>query len=109
MGLKIRLRKQGRANRETYRLVVTDTRTKRDGKYLEALGWYDPMASSEDMLLSLKADRISHWIDNGAELSERAEALVCKVAPEVIRKNTEKLIAQKAKFAVKRKARRKAV
>ncbi|CDR35100.1 30S ribosomal protein S16 [Criblamydia sequanensis] len=108
MGLKIRLRKQGRTNRETYRLVVTDTRTKRDGKYVEALGWYDPLASKEEMTLSLKADRVAHWLEHGAELSERAQSLVFKVAPEIIRTHTERTLAHKAKMAAKRKARNKA-
>ena len=42
MALKIRLRQQGRNNRPFYRLVVTDARSPRDGKYVEALGWYNP-------------------------------------------------------------------
>ena len=43
MALKIRLRQQGRKNRPFYRLVLTDSRTPRDGKYVEALGWYNPI------------------------------------------------------------------
>ena len=42
MALKIRLRKQGRNNRASYRVVVADSRSPRDGKYVEKLGWYDP-------------------------------------------------------------------
>lgn len=108
MGLKIRFRRQGRINLPTYRLVVTDCRTKRDGKYVEALGWYNPMAPSEDNTLSLKADRIAHWLAQGAEITERARAIVKKVAPEVIRTQTQKEVAQRAKISQKRKARRKA-
>ncbi len=47
MVLKIRLRQQGRTNRQTYRLVVTDIRNPRDGKYLEMIGWYNPFSQKE--------------------------------------------------------------
>lgn len=108
MGLKIRFRRQGRINLPTYRLVVTDCRTKRDGKYIEALGWYNPTASSEENTLSLKADRIAHWLEQGAEITERARSIVKKVAPEVIRTQTQKEVAHRAKVSQKRKARKAA-
>jgi len=107
MALKIRLRQQGRNNRAFYRLVVTDVRSPRDGKYVEAVGWYDPIAK-EDKSLSLKTDRIQHWLNEGAELTERAESLVLKAAPEIIRGQTERVLKNKAKEAAKRKARKKA-
>lgn len=107
MGLKIRLRKQGRINRQFFRLVVTETGTKRDGKYIEALGWYDPHESSAEENLSLSIDRIAHWLNQGAELSDRAHALVKKGAPEVVRHHAEKQLAHKAKVSLKRKVRRK--
>ena len=108
MGLKIRFRRQGRTNLPTYRLVVTDCRTKRDGKYLEALGWYNPTAVNADDNLLLKADRIAHWLSLGAEITDSARAIVKRVAPEVIRTHTQGVVAQRAKVSVKRKARRKA-
>lgn len=107
MGLKIRLRKQGRTNRPFYRLVVTDTRTKRDGKYLEALGWYNPVDTSDKENYFLKADRIAFWLEQGVELSEKAHALVKRGAPEIVRVYAEKELAHKAKMAAKRKARKK--
>jgi small subunit ribosomal protein S16 len=106
MGLKIRLRKQGRTNRPFYRLVVMETRTKRDGKYIEALGWYNPVDTSDKENFSLKADRIDYWLDLGVEISEKAEALVKRGAPEIVRKYAEKALAHKAKMASKRKARK---
>ncbi|MCB1111813.1 MAG: 30S ribosomal protein S16 [Chlamydiales bacterium] len=108
MGLKIRLRKQGRTNSPSYRLVVTDARCKRDGKYVECLGWYNPMQNEDDKALSLQVERIQHWLDVGAEISECAQALVSRVAPEVMRKETEREVARRAKAAAKRKARKKA-
>lgn len=107
MGLKIRFRRQGRTNMPTYRLVVTDCRTKRDGKYLEALGWYKPTELKEEDNLSLKADRIAHWLAQGAEITERARAIVKRAAPEVIRTHTQGVLTHRAKVSEKRKARRK--
>lgn len=108
MALKIRLRQQGRNNRPFYRLVLTDVRAPRDGKYLEALGWYNPFESELDKGLSLDAQRIQHWLDLGAEISDRAQSLVAKVAPDVIRAQTAKVLAHKAKMTSKKKARKKA-
>lgn len=108
MALKIRLRQQGRNNRPFYRLVLTDVRAPRDGRYIEALGWYNPFEAEQDKSLSIDAVRIQHWLGLGAEISDSAEALVAKVAPSVIRTKTEKILALKAKEAAKRKARKKA-
>lgn len=108
MGLKIRLRQQGRNNFETYRLVVTDSRSPRDGKYVEMLGWYNPYESEAERNLSVKADRVQHWLDQGAQLTEKAKALVAKSAPSIVKRLTEKTVAQRAKAAEKRKARKKA-
>jgi small subunit ribosomal protein S16 len=108
MALKIRLRQQGRNNRPFYRLVLTDVRAPRDGKYLEALGWYNPFEAELDKSLSMDAARIQHWLNLGAEISDNAKALVTKVAPSVIREQTERVMALKAKKLAKRKARKKA-
>ncbi len=58
--LKIRLRQQGRKNRQTYRLVVTDIRNPRDGKYLEMIGWYNPFSNTNDSQLNI--ERINYWV-----------------------------------------------
>lgn len=106
MALKIRLRAQGRNNRETYRLVLADGRSPRDGKYIEMLGWYNPFESVPERNLLVKADRIQHWLDLGAQMSENAEALIRKAAPSIVRKQTEKALAHRAKAAAKRKAKK---
>jgi len=108
MALKIRLRQQGRNNRPFYRLVLTDARAPRDGKYLEALGWYNPFESELDKSILVKAERIQHWLNLGAQLSENAENLVLKVAPSIVHAKTAKILAGKASTAAKRKARKKA-
>lgn len=108
MALKIRLRQQGRNNRAFYRMVVTDVRSPRDGKYVEAVGWYDPIAKDEDKALFIKEDRIQHWLNEGAELTDKTESLVRKAAPQLIRAQTEKAANNRAKEAAKRKVRKKA-
>lgn len=108
MALKIRLRQQGRTNRTVYRLVLTDARSPRDGKYLEALGWYNPLESELDKMLSFKEDRIQHWLNQGAQLTETAAALVAKTAPNIIRDLTQKEVVKRAKKAAKRKANKAA-
>lgn len=108
MALKIRLRQQGRNNRPFYRLVVADCRSPRDGKYVEAIGWYNPFASKTEQEFSLDAERAQHWLSQGAILSESAQALIQKSAPSLVRTLTEKKVALRAKAAAKRKARKKA-
>lgn len=105
MALKIRLRKQGRTNRPFFRLVVTDSRTRRDGKFIEAVGWYNPIESVAERHMELKPDRIQHWLDQGAQLTEKAEALVAKAAPAVIQQWKTKRQIKAAKLVAKRKAR----
>lgn len=100
--LKIRLRQQGRTNRTAYRLVVSDSRSPRDGKYVEMLGWYHPFESDEN-LLEVKAERISYWLSQGAQFTEKAQALVAKAAPEVIKEYRLKVAAARQKKCQKRK------
>lgn len=108
MALKIRLRQQGRNNRPFFRIVLADCRSPRDGKYMEALGWYNPFEAELDKSIFLKSDRIQHWLDNGAMLTENAASLIHKSAPQIIRRETEKEVSRRAKAAAKRKARKKA-
>lgn len=83
MAVVIRLRQQGKTNRRSFRLVVTDVKSPRDGKYLEKLGWYDPHV--EDCL-EINEDRVDYWLSKGALISEKAKALLKKKAPEVVKK-----------------------
>lgn len=108
MALKIRLRKQGRTNRPFYRIVVTDGRNKRDGRYVESIGWYNPVEAEAEKNLFLNGERVRHWLEQGAVLSENTEQLVARAAPEVIQWKKEKEIALRAKMATKRRTRKKA-
>ncbi|MGZ3633840.1 MAG: 30S ribosomal protein S16 [Parachlamydiaceae bacterium] len=108
MALAIRLRQQGRRNHALYRVVVMDQRARRDGKYLESLGWYDPYQVEDDRKLNIKADRIQHWISLGAQLTESVECLVNKAAPSVLRWKAERAQVQLLKKRAKRKSRKEA-
>lgn len=106
MALKIRLRQHGRTNRIVYRLVLTDCRSPRDGKYLEMLGWYNPFETEHDRMISVDAARVQHWLGLGAQLSENVQALLKKVAPSITRNETSKELQRRARAAAKRKARK---
>jgi len=108
MALKIRLRQQGRKNRPFYRVVVADVRSPRDGKYIEELGWYNPFESEQEKMVKVDAERITHWLDLGAEWSEVVEALVAKAAPAVVQRHTAKRVERRQKVHAKRKAQKKA-
>ena len=106
MALVIRLRKQGRTNRQFFRLVAIDSRTSRDGKYIEKLGWYDPKAETGKNLV-VDAEKVKHWLDLGAQLSERAESLLAKAAPEVLKILKAKQKKKSEKKRLQRKSKKK--
>lgn len=105
MALRIRLRQQGRANRQTYRLVVTDIRNPRDGKYLEMIGWYNPISAANDSVVNV--ERINYWIAQGAQISPNAQTLLARVAPDVMKDVRAKEHARRQKHIAKRKALKK--
>ena len=74
MSVKIRLRRTGGKNDVCYRVVAADTRSPRDGRFLEILGWYDP--KREGINFELKEDRIEYWKSKGALLSETVKSLL---------------------------------
>lgn len=101
MALKIRLRQQGRKNRQTFRLVLADIRAPRDGKYLEMLGWYTPF--HPDNAASVNAERITYWLELGAQISERAESLLERIAPDVVASYRARQQSKRMKEIVRRK------
>ncbi len=74
--VRIRLTRMGAKKKPFYRVIAADSRSPRDGRYLEQLGWYDPMSNPKR--LELKLDRVDHWLSVGAQPSETAEALIKK-------------------------------
>jgi len=72
----IRLSRGGAKKQPFYRVVVTDSRNRRDGRYIERVGLFNPVARGNDPKLLLEMARIDHWIGEGAQLSERVTRLV---------------------------------
>ncbi len=105
MAVKIRLRQQGRTNRQTYRLVACDSHVKRGGKYLENLGWYDPFLKENNAVVH--AERAIHWLNLGAEMSPEAKLIIARAAPHVIKECNEKREARKVKEAARRRESRR--
>jgi small subunit ribosomal protein S16 len=72
MGLKIRLARAGAKKRPYYHIVVSDSRSPRDGRFIEKVGSYNPMLPSEHAdRVRLQEDRIKHWLSEGALATER--------------------------------------
>lgn len=74
MAVSIRLQRFGAKKHPFYRLVAADSRVKRDGRFLEQIGTYDPMKSPAE--LKMKIDRIDYWISVGARPSDTAASLI---------------------------------
>ena len=72
--VKIRLMRAGAKNRPYYRLIAIDERSPRDGRKLEELGTYDPIAKGAQ--IRLHADRITKWVSHGAQMTPAAKALI---------------------------------
>jgi small subunit ribosomal protein S16 len=107
MALKIRLRKQGRINRQFFRVVVTDTRYPRDGKYIDTLGWYNPYEVKPEQNLFLDAPKLEKWVREGVDVTERVQALMVKAAPEVIKLYREQRQTARTKATAKRRELRR--
>src|SRR6266516_4011175 len=76
MAVAIRLRREGALNRPYFKVVVTDKRSPRDGKFIEIVGTYDPKKAGQNS--TLKLDRIEHWISKGAQPSDTVRSLIKK-------------------------------
>lgn len=74
----IRLARGGAKKRPFFNIVVADSRNRRDGRYIERLGFYNPMAAGGEQPLRVSMDRISYWADTGAQLSPTVARLVAQ-------------------------------
>jgi small subunit ribosomal protein S16 len=72
----IRLSRGGAKNRPFYHVVVTDSRNGRDGRYIERIGFFNPVARGNEQRLSLDSERVVYWTSNGAQPSERVARLI---------------------------------
>ena len=76
----IRLARGGAKKRPFYSLVVADSRARRDGRFIERIGFYNPIAAESEEGLRIAADRLSYWQQNGAQLSPTVARLVKQAA-----------------------------
>jgi small subunit ribosomal protein S16 len=78
MSVKLRLKRMGRSNRSFYRLNAIDSRSARDGRVIEQLGYYDPESKDQSKQFVAKLDRCKHWLDVGAIPSGTVSSLLKK-------------------------------
>ncbi|MCI0653999.1 MAG: 30S ribosomal protein S16 [Methylococcaceae bacterium] len=72
----IRLSRGGAKKRPFYHLVVADSRSRRDGRYIERVGFFNPIAKGGEERLRLNDERIEYWRSQGAQLTERVASLI---------------------------------
>lgn len=72
----IRLSRGGAKKRPFYTVVVTDSRNRRDGRCIERIGFFNPIASGNEVRLNLNQERLDYWLGNGAQPSERVVGLI---------------------------------
>ena len=106
MVVRLRLQRFGRTHRPFYRLVAANARAPRDGKFLEIVGTYNPIANRAGMKeIRLKEDRLKYWLAVGAQASTRVSWILGKfgiLPPLPQHFNPEKLIPKKDKEAEKK-------
>ncbi|RPI64047.1 MAG: 30S ribosomal protein S16 [Ignavibacteriales bacterium] len=74
MAVKLRLRRMGKKKQPIYKVVAADARSPRDGKFLEAVGIYNPLTNPHT--IDLKEDRINYWLNNGAQPTDTVKSLL---------------------------------
>jgi small subunit ribosomal protein S16 len=75
----IRLARHGAKKRPFYHVVVADSRQARDGRYIERLGHYNPIAKGQEDPLNINLEKVTEWMSKGAQLSDRVHFLVKKL------------------------------
>ncbi len=101
MALVIRTQRYGQKKRPFYRIVVTEKANRRDGRFLEILGTYNPLV--DPAAVTLKEDRVRHWVGEGAKASELCASLIKKNIPNLLEEREK---AQREKIIARRKARK---
>jgi len=76
----IRLARGGAKKRPFYNVVVADSRNRRDGRFIERVGYYNPVAAAHEEALRIAQDRVAYWQQHGAKLSETVAMLVKRAA-----------------------------
>ena len=74
MAVAIRLRREGNKNRPFFRIVVTDSRARRDGNFIEQIGTYDPLVEGKNFTIDL--EKVDKWVGNGAQPSDKVKNII---------------------------------
>ncbi|MBT8419632.1 MAG: 30S ribosomal protein S16 [Gammaproteobacteria bacterium] len=82
--VKIRLARSGAKKRPFYHVVVADSRMPRDGRFIERLGFYNPIAAAHEEGLRIDKTRADYWVSQGAKLSERVSNLLRRAQTQVV-------------------------
>jgi small subunit ribosomal protein S16 len=72
--LKVKLSQVGKKNKRSYRIVIAEARSKRDGKVVEKIGYYNP--KDKNSKIQIKQDRLNYWVKNGAQITEAVRKLI---------------------------------
>jgi small subunit ribosomal protein S16 len=78
--VKIRLTRGGAKKRPFYHIIVTDSRSARDGRNIERVGFYNPVAQGAEKKVELDLERVKHWVSKGAQLTDKVAVLYKEVA-----------------------------
>lgn len=76
----IRLSRGGSKKRPFYHITVADSRKSRDGRFIERVGFFNPIARGQEERLRIENDRVDHWVAQGAQMSERVAKLIKEAA-----------------------------
>lgn len=76
----IRLSRGGAKKKPFYHIVVTDSRMPRDGRYIERVGFFNPMAKGQEVRLNVESERVTYWLGQGAQTSDRVGKLLKEAA-----------------------------
>ena len=104
MAVKLRLKRMGAKQKPFYRIIVADSRSPRDGRFIETVGTYDPIKADNN--ITVKEDRVAYWLDNGAQPTDTVRSILsgkgimAKYAASKVKKGAKK-VATKAKEEVK--------
>lgn len=89
MAVKIRMQRGGATHNPHYRVVVTDSRSPRDGRFVEKVGTYDPKNKDESKQLNLNLERIDYWLGVGAQPSDTVRSLIKRLRRSAKTETTE--------------------
>jgi small subunit ribosomal protein S16 len=86
MPVRIRLTRKGAKKRPFYRIVAADSEAPRDGRFLEVLGYYDPLKDPSEV--NIDGEKVKKWVERGAKLSETVRSLLRKKGVSVVSSQT---------------------